>query len=145
MAGVSAPHLLCTTGLLIPTCCPPGSQPRRCAAIDLPAVLLAPAPPAGFLLYVLAALGSTLYLILAVSPEVQASNILVYVAICSIVGSLSGARCRMEGKGGSGGSDAPVCVHLWFGYSCPSWCSLHSGVGPRLPACCAALLAGRLQ
>lgn len=50
-----------------------------------------------FLLYVLAALGSTLYLILAVSPEVQASNILVYVAICSIVGSLSVMSCKALG------------------------------------------------
>ncbi|KAL4457984.1 hypothetical protein ABPG75_012849 [Micractinium tetrahymenae] len=50
-----------------------------------------------FLLYVLAALGSTLYLIFAVSPEVQASNILVYVAICSIVGSLSVMSCKALG------------------------------------------------
>lgn len=47
---------------------------------------------AGFLLYVAAALASTLYLIFRVSSEVQTSNILVYVAICSIVGSLSGER-----------------------------------------------------
>ena len=49
-------------------------------------------PAAGFLLYVAAALASTLYLIFRVPLEVQTSNILVYVAICSIVGSLSGAR-----------------------------------------------------
>lgn len=61
-----------------------------------------------FLLYVLAALGSTLYLILMVSPEVQASNILVYVAICSIVGSLSGARSRQAGLGGRRGAVVDV-------------------------------------
>ena len=41
-------------------------------------------------MYVLVVLSSTLYLIFQVSPELQASNVLVYVAICSIVGSLSG-------------------------------------------------------
>lgn len=59
-----------------------------CCGKHLPAALPA---AAGFLLYVAAALASTLYLIFRVSPEVQTSNILVYVAICSIVGSLSGA------------------------------------------------------
>lgn len=55
--------------------------------------LPAPCPAPGFLLYVAAALASTLYLIFRVPPEVQTSNILVYVAICSIVGSLSGGWC----------------------------------------------------
>lgn len=50
-----------------------------------------------FLLYVVVALCSTLYLIFAVSAEVQASNILVYVAICSIVGSLSVMSCKALG------------------------------------------------
>ncbi|KAI7843812.1 hypothetical protein COHA_002710 [Chlorella ohadii] len=50
-----------------------------------------------FLLYVAAALASTLYLIFRVPPEVQTSNILVYVAICSIVGSLSVMSCKALG------------------------------------------------
>lgn len=60
-------------------------------------------PMPGFLLYVFAALSATAYLITQVSPEVQASNILVYVAICSVVGSLSGA-CRGRGAAGRGGT-----------------------------------------
>ena len=52
-----------------------------------------PAPPLpGFVLYACCALALTLYLIFGLSPEVQNGNLLVYVAICSIVGSLSG-RC----------------------------------------------------
>lgn len=61
----------------------------------------------------LVAVGSTLYLILAVSPEVQTSNILVYVAICSIVGSLSGARSQGRGRPGiveGWGGGAIACI-----------------------------------
>ena len=86
--------------------CPPASRaaaPQAGAAPASPSALasgiagsgthpITPAHPAGFLLYVLCALGTTLYLIFRVPPEVQSSNILVYVAICSVIGSLSGGR-----------------------------------------------------
>ena len=51
----------------------------------------------GFLLYAVAALGATYYLVWHVSPETQTANILVYVAICSIVGSLSVMSCKALG------------------------------------------------
>lgn len=51
----------------------------------------------GFLLYAAAAVAATLALIWRVPPEVQAGNVLVYVAICSIVGSLSVMSCKALG------------------------------------------------
>ena len=60
-----------------------------------------PAPPlsenAGFLLYALAAVCATLLLIFYVSPERAAGSLLVYVSICSIVGSLSVMSCKALG------------------------------------------------
>ncbi|KAL4852935.1 putative magnesium transporter NIPA4 [Chlorella vulgaris] len=50
-----------------------------------------------FLLYACCALGATLHLIWVVPPEVAASNMLVYIAICSIVGSLSVMSCKAVG------------------------------------------------
>jgi hypothetical protein len=44
---------------------------------------------AGFLLYCVAATAVILYLIVAVAPVHGNSNIFVYLAICSLVGSLS--------------------------------------------------------
>ena len=51
----------------------------------------------GFLLYAMAAIGATYILIWRVPPEIQTGNILVYVAICSIVGSLSVMSCKALG------------------------------------------------
>lgn len=45
--------------------------------------------PAGFLTYVFCALVCTVFLVVYVAPVHGTSNIFVYVAICSIVGSLS--------------------------------------------------------
>ena len=44
---------------------------------------------AGFLLYCFAATAVILYLIVSVAPTHGNSNIFVYLAICSLVGSLS--------------------------------------------------------
>lgn len=44
-----------------------------------------------------AALGATVFLIYRVPPEQQTSSVLVYVAICSIVGSLSVVSCKALG------------------------------------------------
>ncbi len=44
---------------------------------------------AGFLLYCLAATAVILYLIVKVAPAHGNSNIFVYLAICSLIGSLS--------------------------------------------------------
>ncbi len=56
---------------------------------------LATAP--AFLLYAACALAATLYLVFRVPPEVAATNVLVYVAICSAVGSLSVMACKALG------------------------------------------------
>lgn len=44
---------------------------------------------AGFLLYCITAVGVILYLIFSVAPKHGNSNIFVYLAICSLIGSLS--------------------------------------------------------
>ena len=51
----------------------------------------------GFLCYAVVALTATWALIWRVPPEIQSGNILVYVAICSIVGSLSVVSCKALG------------------------------------------------
>ncbi|KAG7669423.1 hypothetical protein Ndes2526B_g05751 [Nannochloris sp. 'desiccata'] len=50
-----------------------------------------------FLMYVVAALGAIYVLIFRVPVDVQAGNILVYVSICSIVGSISVMSCKALG------------------------------------------------
>ncbi|GAB4820539.1 hypothetical protein N2152v2_007585 [Parachlorella kessleri] len=50
-----------------------------------------------FLMYAAVALCITLYLVYRVPQEVQTSNVFVYVAICSIVGSLSVVSCKALG------------------------------------------------
>ncbi len=50
---------------------------------------------AGFLLYVTAAITATVLLIFVVAPVHGTSNICVYVAICSVVGSLSVVSCKV--------------------------------------------------
>lgn len=50
-----------------------------------------------FLLYVIAALGAVYVLIFRVPIETQAGNILIYVLICSIVGSISVMSCKALG------------------------------------------------
>lgn len=50
-----------------------------------------------FMLYAVLALAATAGLIWHVPPEVQSSNPLVYIAICSIVGSLSVMSCKALG------------------------------------------------
>ena len=53
---------------------------------------------AGFLLYVVAAITATVLLIFVVAPVHGTSNICVYVAICSVVGSLSVVSCKVMYK-----------------------------------------------
>ena len=43
----------------------------------------------GFLLYCITAMGVILYLIFSVAPKHGNNNIFVYLAICSLIGSLS--------------------------------------------------------
>ncbi|TPX51599.1 hypothetical protein SeMB42_g00076 [Synchytrium endobioticum] len=47
-----------------------------------------------FLMYMLAVIGVTLYLIYKVAPEHGKTNMLVYIAICSLVGSISVMACK---------------------------------------------------
>ena len=73
--------------------CGLGRLPARSAAVPSLAASPGAFAPAGFLAYTLVAVAATLHLIFRVSLDAQTSNVLVYVAICSIVGSLSGAAC----------------------------------------------------
>ena len=50
--------------------------------------------PAGFVLYALFSISLAIYLIFAVSPQYGQTNILVYIAICSLIGSLSVMACK---------------------------------------------------
>ena len=54
------------------------------------------ATAAGFLLYVVLAIGVALVLIIHTAPRHGTSNVLVYVAICSLVGSLSVMSCKVR-------------------------------------------------
>ena len=49
---------------------------------------------AGFVLYAVFAISLTVYLIYVVAPHHGQTNILVYIAICSIIGSLSVMACK---------------------------------------------------
>ena len=49
---------------------------------------------AGFIVYTLLAIGVAVYLIIWVAPVKGQSNILVYIAICSLIGSLSVVGCK---------------------------------------------------
>lgn len=64
---------------------------RLTAACDLPAAA------AGFLLYAAVVLAATVYLIYGIPFEQQTSSVFPYVAICSIVGSLSVVSCKALG------------------------------------------------
>lgn len=84
--------VLCVTGSMAIVLHAPEERPVE-SVLDIWILALAP----GFVLYSLAALSATLYLIFKVPAEVQMNNILVYVAICSIVGSLSVVSCKALG------------------------------------------------
>jgi hypothetical protein len=49
---------------------------------------------AGFVLYALFSISLAIYLIFAVCPQYGQTNILVYIAICSLIGSLSVMACK---------------------------------------------------
>lgn len=53
---------------------------------------------AGFLSYVFCALVCTVFLAVYVAPQHGVSNIFIYVAICSIVGSLSVMSVKVSTK-----------------------------------------------
>lgn len=46
-------------------------------------------PPSGFIVYAVCVVGSSLVLIFAVAPRFGQKNVLVYILICSVIGSLS--------------------------------------------------------
>ena len=48
----------------------------------------------GFVLYALLTLSLSIYLIFVIAPQYGQSNILVYIAICSLIGSLSVMACK---------------------------------------------------
>eukprot|EP00803_Ostreobium_quekettii_P010476 evm.model.scf_155.3 EVM.evm.TU.scf_155.3 scf_155:38102-43904(-) len=48
----------------------------------------------GFLMYALAAVGGSVYLAWVVAPKHGATNIFVYLAICSLIGSLTVVSCK---------------------------------------------------
>ena len=53
-----------------------------------------PLPSPGFVLYALFAISFSLYLIFVLGPQYGQTNILIYIAICSLVGSLSVMACK---------------------------------------------------
>lgn len=50
-----------------------------------------------FILYVIAVIGITLYLIYRMAPKYGKTNMLIYIGICSLVGSLSVMACKAFG------------------------------------------------
>ena len=48
----------------------------------------------GFILYSLFAISLSIYLIFVIAPQYGQTNILVYIAICSLIGSLSVMACK---------------------------------------------------
>ncbi|RYE68468.1 MAG: hypothetical protein EOO81_09380, partial [Oxalobacteraceae bacterium] len=51
---------------------------------------------AGFMLYTIAAIAATLFLIFYLAPSYGMTTIFVYVGICSLVGSLSVMSCKVR-------------------------------------------------
>lgn len=84
--------MLCVTGSLAIVLHVPEEAPIA-SVVELWRLAIHP----GFLLYSAVALGTTCYLIWRVPAEVQMGNILVYIAICSTVGSLSVMSCKALG------------------------------------------------
>lgn len=65
----------------------------RCGQLDFKRHF-SPPPSAGFILYALFSISFAIYLIFAVASQYGQTNILVYIAICSLVGSLSVMACK---------------------------------------------------
>jgi hypothetical protein len=84
--------VLCVTGSLAIVLHAPRERPIT-SVLQVWELAMAPA----FLLYAAAALAATCALVWRVPPEVQATNALVYLAICSTVGSLSVVSCKALG------------------------------------------------
>jgi len=84
--------LLCITGSLVIVLHAPEERPLFSVA-QIWTLAMRPA----FLLYVAVAVGTTLVLIWVVPSERATTNIFIYVAICSIVGSLSVVSCKALG------------------------------------------------
>lgn len=84
--------VLCITGSLAIVLHAPEEQPIT-SVLQVWGLALQPR----FILYTITALSSVYYLIWRIPFETQTSNILIYVAICSIVGSLSVMSCKALG------------------------------------------------
>jgi magnesium transporter len=84
--------VLCITGSLAIVLHAPEEAPLT-SVLQVWELAIQPA----FVLYAAAALGATCALIWRVPPDVQATNVLVYVGICSTVGSLSVMACKALG------------------------------------------------
>jgi magnesium transporter len=84
--------VLCVTGSLAIVLHAPEERPIS-SVLEVWALAMQPA----FLLYAATAVTVAFWLVFRVPPEVQTSNILVYVAICSAVGSLSVTSCKALG------------------------------------------------
>lgn len=84
--------ILCITGTLSIVLHAPSEK-----SIDSVVVLWSLALQPRFMIYVFLAMMTVWYLIWKVPQEVQSSNVLVYVAICSVVGSISVVSCKALG------------------------------------------------
>ena len=82
--------------MLPQACCLYILNGRVLSLADLSAALKARLVCAGFLMYVAAACTATFLLVFLVAPAHGTSNICVYVAICSVVGSLSVVSCKVR-------------------------------------------------
>lgn len=84
--------ILCVTGSLAIVLHAPEESPIT-SVLHVWDLAMQPA----FIFYVIAALSATYVLIFRLPVEIQSGNILVYVAICSIVGSISVMSCKALG------------------------------------------------
>lgn len=57
-------------------------------------LITSPSHHAGFIIYALSSISLSIYLIFVVAPQHGQTNILVYIAICSLIGSLSVMACK---------------------------------------------------
>ena len=84
--------ILCITGTLSIVLHAPSEK-----SIDSVVALWSLALQPHFMIYVFLAITAVWYLIWKIPQEVQSSNVLVYVAICSLVGSISVVSCKALG------------------------------------------------
>jgi hypothetical protein len=87
---------------------------------------------AAFVLYSLVAVATMVYLIWWVPPEVAATNIFVYIGICSLGGSLTVSSCKVSELEGPGANQETLHYDwqqhgLWMMFMSRDSCANISG------------------